>query len=329
MVWRSRKSLWLALLMAGGILSATVGAARATESAKQIYLLGYRSSLAGVMPPPGVYVQSDKFLYEADASPSLDIEIDGRIFVDVKAEIKLEVPTFIWITKQQILGGSLGFFAITPVGWQKVNVGAQLSGPNGLTIGGKQKKELTSYADPFVLSYLGWHAGNFHWQVGAGTTIPVGDYKKGRIANWGFGDDVWGFDVGAAFTWFDQQRGLELTVSPGVTFRTENTATNYKSGDELHVEWAAMKHLATGQSLGLVGYHFEQLTGDSGSGALLGDFKGRATALGAQVGFNFNLAGRQASLKLKGFQEFNVRNRLTARHGWLTFAIPLSQPRTK
>jgi hypothetical protein len=37
------------------------------------------------------------------------------------------------------------------------------------------------------------------------------------------------------------------------------------------------------RSLGFVGYHYEQITGDSGAGATLGDFKGRVTAVGANI----------------------------------------------
>ncbi|WP_431311105.1 transporter [Methylobacterium nigriterrae] len=37
-------------------------------------------------------------------------------------------------------------------------------------------------------------------------------------------------------------------------------------------------------TVGLVGYFYDQLTGDSGSGDRIGPFKGRVTALGGSVG---------------------------------------------
>jgi len=60
----------------------------------------------------------------------------------------------------------------------------------------------------------------------------------------------------------------------------ENTATNYKTGDEFHFEWAIGREIATGFVLGIVGYDYRQITGDTGSGATLGPFKGRVDAVG-------------------------------------------------
>jgi hypothetical protein len=62
-----------------------------------------------------------------------------------------------------------------------------------------------------------------------------------------------------------------------VTFNFENTETNYRTGNEFHFEWAIGREIATGLVLGIVGYDYRQLSGDSGSGAALGPPKAALT----------------------------------------------------
>lgn len=63
--------------------------------------------------------------------------------------------------------------------------------------------------------------------------------------------------------------------------------------------------------------------GDSGSGARLGDFKSRVYGIGPQVGFLFSLGGRQTYLNIKGYHEFDAKNRLEGWNTWLTLVLPL------
>lgn len=88
-----------------------------------------------------------------------------------------------------------------------------------------------------------------------------------------------GIDTGWAFTWEHKPSKLQFNGTAGVTFNFENTATDYKTGDEFHFEWAIGREIATGLVLGIVGYDYQQITGDTGSGATLGPFKGRVDAL--------------------------------------------------
>jgi hypothetical protein len=72
-----------------------------------------------------------------------------------------------------------------------------------------------------------------------------------------------------------------------------------------------------------VGYFFQQLTGDSGSGAVLGDNKSRVYAIGPQIGHFVEVRGRPWYVSLKGYWEFNARNRPEGWNTWLSVSIPL------
>ena len=65
------------------------------------------------------------------------------------------------------------------------------------------------------------------------------------------------------------------------------------------------------------------MTGDSGSGAKLGDFKSRVSGIGPQVGWFFPLGGKKYYANLKAFDEWGAKNRPEGWSVWLELAIPL------
>ena len=67
-----------------------------------------------------------------------------------------------------------------------------------------------------------------------------------------------------------------------------------------------------------MGYHYQQLTGDGGAGAKLGDFKGRVTALGPAMNYTFTLGQTPVSTNLRYLKEFNAKNWLEGQAGLLT-----------
>ncbi len=56
---------------------------------------------------------------------------------------------------------------------------------------------------------------------------------------------------------------------------------------------------------------------------MLGDFKSRVSGIGPQVGYFFPVAGRQWYVNLRGYYEFDARNRPEGWNAWLTLAIPV------
>lgn len=241
----------------------------------------------------------------------------------VNAKAYYQVPTLLWVTPAKIMGGNLAFQISTPIGYKDISAGATLTGPNGGVIELNARQSDFNFGDPVLGSSIGWHDGNWHWSVGLLYNAPIGYWEKGRASSTGFNRSS--IDTTAAITWLDPKVGLELSGAVGLTYNFENPATNYKTGNELHLEWAAMQHFSKTLSVGLVGYHYQQVTGDSGSGAVLGGFEGRVTALGPSVNYTFVVGKTPVHASLKYMKEFNTRNRLEGGDvGFLNFAIPLS-----
>ncbi len=80
-----------------------------------------------------------------------------------------------------------------------------------------------------------------------------------------------------------------------------------------------------------VGYAYQQLTGDSGEGATLGDFKSRVFGVGPQLGCKFDAGDETAGyVNLKGYYEFGAKNRPEGWNVWLTLAFsPAPKPPMK
>ncbi|MBU2532223.1 MAG: transporter, partial [Alphaproteobacteria bacterium] len=147
----------------------------------------------------------------------------------------------------------------------------------------------------------------------------------GDLANIGF--NRWAFDTTWAVTWLDPAQGLELSTAAGFTFNLENPDTDYETGTEFHLEFAAVKSLSKRFAIGLNGYYYQQVEGDSGPGARLGSFKGRSVALGPVVNWSFQLGKIPVSSSFKYFREFDVKNRLEGDVGVVSLTMPLSAGR--
>ena len=300
----------VAAALAGVLLAS--GAAQAAEKGLGFYLLGSRGPMAGFTPPPGLFFQNDLYIYSGQAGRELQLPFGGEIIGEVEATAVLDLPTGVWVTPWQIAGGNLAFSATLPFG--SLDVDASLG---RLSV----QDDVFTVGDPVVSGFLGWHSGNFHWQTGVAVNVPVGDYQAGEIANISF--NRWGTDVFATGTWLDPTLGLDVSGAAGVTFNGENSATDYKTGTEFHLEGAVTKFLSKDLTIGLVGYYYKQLTGDSGSGARLGDFKGEVAAVGGTLGYNFQLGVLPVSARLKYFHEFAAENRLEGDAGFFTVSMPL------
>jgi len=116
--------------------------------------------------------------------------------------------------------------------------------------------------------------------------IPTGAYQKSRLSNLGIGHSA--IDAGGGYTYLNKKTGLESSGVLGFTYNWENTHTNYKNGVDSHLDWAVSQFLNDNWEVGVVGYVYCQLTGDSGSGDRVGSFESRVASVGPEVGNVFS-----------------------------------------
>ena len=316
----------------------------AAEDAKSMYLLGVTTSMAGMTPPPGFYASSFTYLYGATATGNVALSrtlgADGHSLpsfaslqtnatVKAKASVALDVLSALYVAPLTFLGGNIGFGLLVPVGYQgldvSINALSTLTFPNGTALqrGNRFATSQNTFAfgDPLATAFIGWNSGNFHWKLAGLFNIPIGSYDKTSLVNMGF--NHWAADLTGSLTWLDPTIGLELSIAPGITFNAENPATNYRTGTEFHLEAAIMQHFSKAFSIGVAGYYYRQVTGDSGSGALLGSFKGEVSAIGPNIAYNFQLGSVPVITSARWLHEFNAKNRMAGDAGFITITVPL------
>lgn len=291
----------------------TVPGALASENGTSFYLLGSRAhGGAGMTPPPGIFFQNDYYFFSGNVDQSVSIPINREIVAGVDASAVLSLSTILWVTKAEIAGGRLAFTLTVPFGSQDIDG----------RIGPLQVSDsVGTIADPVLGAFVGGNSGNLHWQAGLAVNIPIGDYDENGLANVSF--NRWATDLYTTLTWMNPESGFDVSTTLGFTFNGTNDATDYTSGDDFHAELALTKNFNPAFSLGLASYYFQQISGDSGSGATLGEFKGRAAAIGATMAYTFKMGEAPVTVRLKYFHEFDVENRLEADTGFLTLTMPL------
>ena len=79
-------------------------------------------------------------------------------------------------------------------------------------------------------------------------------------------------DNGFGYTYFNEATGFEFSAVSALTYNFRNPQTDYQNGIDWHTDLEASQFLYKRFFVGAVGYYFNQLTGDTGSGATLGPY---------------------------------------------------------
>jgi hypothetical protein len=78
---------------------------------------------------------------------------------------------------------------------------------------------------------------------------------------------------------------------------------------DMRLDWGASKFVTKQWQVGLVGYVYQQISGDRGSGDRVGSFESRVLGVGPQLGYVLQINNKyQGYLDLKGYKEFDASN---------------------
>lgn len=305
-------------------VSLSTNVAHADEGGISFWLPGLNGSLAAAPAVPGWSWTTLYYHASVDASRSTTFTRGGAVVAGLngQADLALFGPTYTFATP--FLGAQAAVSLLGIAGRNQASINATLTGPLGNSISGTKTDSITDFGDVVPQFTLKWNQGvnNFMW-YGTGDA-PVGSYQKGRLANLGIGHGA--IDSGFGYTYFNPQSGNEFSATLGATYNFKNTTTQYQNGVDFHVDLGASHFVTKQWMVGLVGYYFQQLTSDSGSGAVLGDFKSRVAGIGPQIGYLFPISGMQGYVNVKAFKEFASENRPEGWNVWLTFQLSPATP---
>jgi hypothetical protein len=311
--------LWRAGLAASFL--AFGGPALADQGGISMWLPGSFGSLAAVPGHPGwslgtIYLHSSvKAGGDVAASRAIRLgNLTTNLTVNLDATLKADVDVIVlapgYTFANPVLGGQLTWTLLAIAGRQFAKIDANITGalgPIGFATSRSISDSLVSYGDLFPQATLKWNHGVHNTMVYGMANIPVGDYDPDRLVNLGLGH--WSIDGGVGYTYFNPQTGNEFSVVTGLTYNFINPDLDYQNGIDWHLDWAASKFLSKQLHVGLVGYAYQQLTDDTGSGATLGPFRSRVFGVGPQIGYLFPVGDMQGYLNLKGYKEFGAEHR--------------------
>jgi len=316
---RARKMTLGALVALAILFSLSV---HAEEGGSGHYAPGGYASFIDTLPgKPGLAIANFFNFYEGDASVSKQLPFGGLITAGIDATAYSDTIVALYETPLQLLGGYYGVGVAIPYVWMKAE--GEVTGPLGNTF--TKRDSANGIGDilfyPFMLGWTGL-GGDLKSDFRLGIYAPTGDYDKGELAN--VGKNYWTFEPAVSLSYISSKIGLELTAFAGMDFNTENHKTDYQTGTQFHLDFTVAEHLPLlGGIIGIGanGFYYQQISGDSGSGARLGDFKGRTVGIGPVLSYITKIWGKDLVAEVKWLPEIDVKNRIEGDYIWFKLGM--------
>lgn len=203
------------------------------------------------------------------------------------------VPRVIWVAPTNFAGADAGgVHAMLPLVDLNVKVAPGVS----------QSK--TGIGDMIFGPFLGWHLSpKLHTLAALDIYAPTGSYDENDLAN--IGRNYWALQPLVGMSYIDPH-GFNADIKAMWTYNFENKDTDYKSGQELIVDYAVGWGVGGGWTIGVGGYLYRQMNDDKSNGNTVADNKGRSQAIGPSIRYD---GGKGWFLTAKYQVEQSVRNR--------------------
>jgi hypothetical protein len=277
---KNRAVFWCLFALLGLIGLSGAQEVYGAEGGVDYYMQGgvYGNFGIAKLPGPGVYYLN----YLVYQNGKVDEAVrGGRLHVDIEDDIGANAFAPVYISDWKLFGGNY------VIGAALVYMGASMDAGIIENVGNDIDASNWGWADPTIVPFgLSWQGETWDFFLYELINVPIGEYDKDNDVNLGF--NYWAFDTNLAITG-ELPANFEIDANLGYLINSKNHATNYHSGSAGHID-ATLGYNVTPQfQVGLSGYYYNQVQGDSGSGAILGDFKGEAYGWGPTVQYIFNL----------------------------------------
>jgi hypothetical protein len=349
--FRESGKSWWGRRAAAGVAALAISAASqgalADEGGVSFWLPGIYASLAAVPLSPGFTFNETYYHWQGQASGDVSLarevtigRFNGTATANLNGNLNaladLTLGTAIYTFEQPVLGGQASVGLMTIYGRTATGVNGTASGTiNGpfgsvpfgpLTIA--DYNAVTGFGDLDPQATLRWNKGTDNYMLYVTGDLPVGLYSSSSLANIGIGH--YAIDSGGAYTYFNPQTGREFSVTAGLTYNFINPSKQYQNGVDGHVDWGLSQFLTKQFQIGTVGYIYQQLSCDGGSGDRIGCFESRVLGIGPQVGFIFPMETpfgiKQGYLNIRAYGEFDHQNRPHGMDLWVSLTVSPPPP---
>lgn len=301
-------------LVAGAVVHAALLAngAWATENGGNSYPIGVNTILPGLQPGPGSYGYLYLTAYESTSlKDNTGANVGNVSNFSLHAQAAAIRLAHVW--QVSLLGATIETRVNIP--YANIDAHFDVQTPHGLV---HKSGEATGLADvAFAPALLGWHMGNLHQVAGLEFFLPTGSYDVHRLVN--PGRHYYAIEPTWGVTWFPTP-AVELSTRVLYMFNTTNNATNYRSGQELILDYNAALRLGHGWQIGTNGYFYRQTTNDVQNGSAVNGNGNRGQVLGVGPFIGYSRSGFAVQLKYQ--RETLVRNRPEGNRFWLQVFMP-------
>lgn len=297
------------LILTGGM------AVQAEEGGRSHTLAGDKASFAGVLPSEtGPTFRFKMMFYDGD----VDKESQGRFGQYQNAALERSFSTtqfeLAYVKGEPGEGWRYGFELCLPLVYE--SVGAYFYRNGAVDINAYSYDYEGGLGDiSFIPIMAGKQIGSNHLKSGLRLYAPTGYYRSGSLAQGGL--NHWTYTPFLGYSHITPGQH-EFSLYTGYDINERNTDTDYKSGDVLHMDAVAAIYTDLYTAVGITGSLYEQLSADSGSGAVLGGFKAKSYTVGPLIR---HTAGAM-NFELKWLPEVSVQNRTKGGSFWMNFGMP-------
>lgn len=297
-------------------LAISAPAALASESNGSPYPVGVDTNLGGLMLPEGLNTLAYYSRYSAGTITDGDGHSRAAVSdYDVEVNALALRLSYVW-PGARLWGANLETRLVLSV--PTIDLTLEIARPGGLPPldrGGS----LTALGDTtFAPLLLGWHSKSLHQIAGVEGFLPTGKYDADEPVNTGRNH----YQVAPfyAVTWFPSPT-WETSAKLRYAMNSTNDDTDYRSGDELTLEFSGGYRFTDQLSAGLNGYWFEQTTDDrvDGEDVADGGNRGSVKALGPYLSYR---VAPNFAVMLKWQQEFAAENKPEGSRFWLQTRLP-------
>ncbi len=285
----------------------------AAEGGYSHYTVGnYGDFAMAVEPETKLTFRSDLYYYSADTERAV---LSGLAVIDADLDFTINLTAVLYKPEVKLFGAQYAFGVQLPI--VDFDIDASVTA-GGMTL--DRKDDTIGLGDVNVIPLkLFWNRGNLHMSVAQLIAIPTGSYDSSDLANNGL--NYFSFETNFALTHLNMETGRDFSFAAGYLYNTENSDTDYQTGQEIHVDAAFNQFFSESFALGIHGFYLKQITGDSGAGAVLGDFKAEAAGIGPALLWNTKIGKKPISVIAKWLSEFAVEHRLEGDHIWVSAAV--------
>jgi hypothetical protein len=291
----------------------------AEEGGSGHYLPGAAASFIDALPGRQAFAYVNMFtFYSGDADAARPIQFGGVIAANIDARVYADTSLLLYQTPWKILDGQYAVALAIPYIWMEVE-GAVRAGP----LSRSRRDTASGFGDlQFFPLMLGWTWGDLKSDVRFSVYMPTGGFEEGKLAN--VGKNYWTFEPGVFVSYLSSKIGLEVSAYAALDFNTENETTDYRSGDQFHLDVTIAEHLPLFGGfigVGVNGFYYKQFTGDSGDGAQLGSFEGMTAGIGPVLSYATKVCDTDVVAEVKWVTELDTSHRLDGDYIWFKLAL--------